>query len=217
MRILLLTLSLFTALSLSAQFGGYGAYNLNEIRYDANTLGEPTDFQLDNGYEVGLHYWFRLPKQRVEFYPTVYAATAAANITGARQWEYGFQLRTNLYLFDFAEDCDCPTFGKQGPALEKGFFLQLAPGYALYRPDGGRIGLLEKSSGFTFGGGVGLDIGVTNLLTVTPFAGVRYGTGGIVDFETTDVNGQVTDGLRGRLTTVHLGLSATFRLDHKRY
>ncbi|MBB4078209.1 hypothetical protein GGR28_000810 [Lewinella aquimaris] len=195
-----------------AQVGLTGFHNFN----DANTTigDQSSDLGYENGQDLALNYWFRLPKKRVEFLPTVYGSTTRGEV----KWsEFGFQFRTNVYPFDFGTDCDCPTFGKQGPQLQKGLFLQLSPGVAYHRlgEDGNREALDKVA--FTLGGGIGIDFGVSNLLTLTPILAVRHT---LTDFA--DVNAANDDqtGLvesRARLTTLQLGLQATFRFDKKRY
>ena len=179
--------------------------------------GSSVDVPYDNGYEVALNYWFRLPTKRVEFLPTVYYSTAS----GELDWtQYGVQFKTNIYPFDFGTDCDCPTFGKQGPQLQKGLFLQLAPGVARHQYELPAPGLTisESSVGFTMAGALGLDIGVSNLLTLTPSAGIRYADLGVNPYEYSDNTGMDRGADRSsHLLTTQLGLQLTFRLDKKRY
>lgn len=219
MRFLLLLTLLAGATTLSAQFGVSGYYNMNSNtdRAFADLTAGFDPFEVENGYEAAVHYWFRLKNKRVEFLPTAYFAFAETPATDSDFNEIGFQFKTNVYVFDFGGDCDCPTFGKQGPALEKGFFLQLSPGVARYTfgPDASIN--TESRTSFTLGGGIGLDIGVSNLLTITPFAGVRYGLNSNSEVQFTDVNGQPTGVGQANLLTTQLGLTVTFRLDKKRY
>jgi len=92
-------------------------------------------------------------------------------------------INNHIYFLDLEGDCDCPTFKKQGPALSKGFFINLAPGFAYNKfkydysgpffpvdPDP-QIETLESSSAnFKISIGAGLDIGINELITITPFA-----------------------------------------------
>lgn len=218
MKQVLLTLCFFLPVLLSAQFGVTGAYSINQLTESGG--GElPADFgfSVDNGYEAQLHYWFRLPKRRIEFQPTLYFSSADANgfVPVNRFREIGFQFETNVYIFDLAEDCDCPTFGKQGPQIQKGFFLQLSPGIAsrgLTYPDGET----DQSITFVYGAGLGLDIGITNLLTVTPIATFRTGQGPFGDRVITTEDGSTFETDTG-LTAFQLGVQVAFRLDYKRY
>ncbi|MEL7161920.1 MAG: hypothetical protein AAFN92_14255, partial [Bacteroidota bacterium] len=121
-----------------------------------------------------------------------------------------------FYLFDFGTDCDCPTFGKQGPNLQKGFFVQLAPGYAFYdfdtaaHPD-------RPQNGFTAAAALGIDFGLNNLLTVTPTIGFRYGLNQFASVPLDGIDGTSTVLVEPSLLTYQIGLQATFRLDKRRY
>ncbi|MBC6995065.1 autotransporter domain-containing protein [Neolewinella lacunae] len=214
----LLTLCLACLLSsaLPAQFGLMPALNWHETSQDLSTEFEPGIFELQPGYEIAAHYWFRLPEKRVEFQPSLYYAQANTVRTGGNYREFGLQYKVNIYPFDFGTDCNCPTFGKQGPQLQKGFFVQVAPGYSYHR-----LNLSESinttAHGFTLGGGMGMDIGLSNLLTLTPIAGLRYHFSDFLgDFVQTDGTGMEST-IDARLLTFQLGLQLTFRLDERRY
>lgn len=216
MRYLILSLLVATVSSLSAQFGVQTNVNFNNVRAEFPGAEELSPYNFKTGYEVALHYWFRLPKRRIEFQPTVFYALAnTEEVSGFS--EYGVQLKSNIYLFDLAEECDCPTFGKQGPQLQKGFFLQLAPGYSRYAMSLSTA-TDESFGGFNLGVALGLDFGISNFLTLTPIAGMRYGFSNIgPELEVTDVNGQPLGIYDPKLSTLQVGLQATFRLDKRRY
>ncbi|NJC24769.1 hypothetical protein [Neolewinella antarctica] len=225
-RTLLLSLfAAFLSLPLTAQFGVTTTYNINNINGEALVDGLPYDvFPIDNGYEIQAHYWFRLPNKRIEFQPTVFYAGASIDAFNAGPavtfQDFGFQFEVNVYPFDFGGDCGCPTFGKQGPKLEKGFFVQLFPGIARrsVRSNGGIAADLAETA-FVYGGGIGLDIGVSNLLTLTPIATVRRGRSPYASLKSTDGTGNpVTLGNdNDQLMSYQLGIQATFRFDKKRY
>lgn len=199
----------------SAQLAVKASANFPQTRWSGVEGPAEDSFDWEVGNEFALGYWFRLKNKRIEFIPTVYYAGTSAGELDLQ--ELGAAFNVNIYPFDFGGDCDCPTFGKQGPKLEKGFFIQLTPGYARYQLES-PVADFESSGGFTFGAGVGLDIGVTNFLTISPIASVRLGTGSFAgDFGITDVNGQPIGTASPKLTTIQLGLRALFRFDHKRY
>ncbi|WP_238750583.1 hypothetical protein [Neolewinella maritima] len=213
MRQLFVSLLVVCSCSLMAQFGATAYYNFNDARlldWPGADLG--TDrLRYDNSVEAALHYWFRLPKRRIEFQPTVYYARQLSGSTPASN-ELGAQFKTNIYLFDLSTDCNCPTFGKQGPQLQKGFFMQLSPGISSHQ-----FTDQDRHTAFTVGGGIGVDIGISNLLTLTPIAAVRHTLGGIPTFEQTTTDGIMVTGGDQSLTSFQLGIQATFRLDKRHY
>ncbi|MGB3798468.1 MAG: hypothetical protein WA952_01565 [Lewinella sp.] len=213
MRQTLFLCCLFLTTVVCGQVGVTGFYNFNDARAvgDGVDPNAENDLMYGNGPEIALNYWFRLPKNRIEFQPTVYYTQAGD--TGWR--EAGFQFKTNIYVFDLGTDCDCPTFGKQGPQLEKGFYLQLSPGVSRHWADLP----IENGSGrtaFTLGAGVGIDFGISNLITLTPIAAIRHTVTDFTGLTFTDLDGEALD-VRGKLTAFQLGLQATFRFDKKRY
>ena len=86
----------------------------------------------------------------------------------------GFDFNTNLYLLDFASDCDCPTWSKDGSILDAGFFVQISPGVA-YGDFSAQSTVGEEQNtsdddhtAFKFGLGIGLDVGLNDIVTITP-------------------------------------------------
>lgn len=133
----------------------------------------------DKGWSAGLDFWFRLKNQRVEFLPELNYTQLSNSDLALIESEtriYSFFFNTNLYLWDFNGDCDCPTFSKQGPTLAKGLFIQVSPGVSYW--DGNYRDALaqvnDESFSFSIGGGVGFDIGLTDLVTFTPILQARY-------------------------------------------
>ncbi len=216
----LLFLSLFAS-GLSAQIGVATYYNVNTLRNAAINEAFTGDY-LNNGPEIAVNYWLRLPNKRVEFLPTLFYNQADIRSERATNYQFGVQLKTNIYPFDFGGDCDCPTFGKQGPQLQKGFFVQIAPGYTINRMNydeeltiaGERVSSFSNSF-LTLAGSVGIDIGLSNFLTVTPTVGYRVGFGGVdeIDFSSSGV----IDSEPLYPATLQLGLHLGFRLDADKY
>ncbi|MEO1713184.1 MAG: hypothetical protein AAFU60_07610, partial [Bacteroidota bacterium] len=87
-----------------------------------------------------------------------------------------FQANINIYPFDFLGDCDCPTFSKSEPIFQRGFFVQLAPGinYQTMRFTTTGYEFEHAAWNYSLAGGVGLDLGVSDLLTLTPYAKFWY-------------------------------------------
>ena len=128
------------------------------------------------GISVGLDYWFRLEKKRIEFFPTLSYEKYQQNF-GLSKDEINtlnFYFNTNIYFFDFEGDCNCPTFSKGGKVFEKGFFIQVSPGVSYFTTKFATAtdDTTDKNLNFGLGIGAGLDIGISDFFTVTPL--VRY-------------------------------------------
>ena len=175
---------LFLGLSLFAQLGITGRYQFPQTS-NWKLLTEPGDFNetelIGNGFSLGVDYWFRLKNARVEFLPELNFSLfqqVTANESRLNAHWLSLYFNTNLYLFDLKGDCNCPTFSKQGTLFQKGFFVQVSPGLSLMNhsirlPEDGDK-LRTTMFAFSIGGGVGFDIGVSDLITVTPMGSVRY-------------------------------------------
>lgn len=179
---LLITLLMISSQLVSAQIGIKGTFNFNDapdwILVDEFNNNQETTL-INNGFSFGVDYWFRLPDQRVEFLPELNFYRSETIINSKRTIEarfYSFFLNTNLYFLDFLSDCDCPTFSKQGDALDNGLFIQVTPGMSIIQQE---INLDEdiyssESYAFSIGAALGLDLGISDFFTITPMMGVRY-------------------------------------------
>ncbi len=173
--ILPIALLLWCCSQAAAQAGVQASWNSLQAPTWSDLLQEryATDPLPATGWHLGLDYWFRLKNRRLEFTPELgFSRLAFQAEEGAFSLQaLGFQLHTNLYFLDFDNDCSCPTFSKQGSFLEKGLFLQLSPGWMRWQLKAPtETGETTESSGaFVLGVGVGLDVGVHDLLTLTPF------------------------------------------------
>lgn len=173
----------FVSVQMMGQYGVRAKYNLNTF----NGFDEYVDSKVNGAQEklfantigFGVDYWFRLKKYRIEFLPEIHMGLKSTTLIGSStlpsssSFSYiGFNFNTQLYLFDLEGDCDCPTFSKQGPSLNKGLFLNVSPGVLynsreLITP----IASAPWSSShinFKIGIGVGYDIGISDLFTITP-------------------------------------------------
>ncbi len=122
----------------------------------------------------GLAYWFRLKKIRLEFHPEVYyQKDIQASVIS---WSaFGFSAHTQVYPFDFGNDCQCPTFSKQGQYLKKGFYLFITPGIRQLKYDqAGLEASGESDLGYVAGAGMGFDFGLGNVVTISPMIGYNY-------------------------------------------
>ena len=131
-------------------------------------------------------------------------------------------MNTNIYFLDLLGDCNCPTFSKQGPTINKGIFLQLSPGLTYWNQSYTSQSGDNEASNITFSiaAGLGVDIGITDLITLTPFGGLRY----YPEIEWTDLS-VITDEYfllevkaeKSSLMQAYTGIRIGIRLDHENY
>ncbi|HHM21139.1 MAG TPA: hypothetical protein ENJ20_03855 [Bacteroidetes bacterium] len=177
-NLFLFTVCYFLSVSLCAQTGIRFSYSNFTATEWTDLINEATGkrYASPTGYYIGVDYWLRLKQKRIEFFPEAGYGLVKADLdqTGLEIRSFGFHLNTNVYPFDFAGDCDCPTWSKEGGILKKGFFFQLSPG--VVRSDIKVNDPIVVQNGnatyFHLGFGAGLDIGLSDFLTITPL--VKY-------------------------------------------
>ncbi len=209
----------------NGQFGLRLKYNSNNFSDWENALEErfDTDGKLYSpGYEVGLDYWFKLKKRRIEFMPEISYALATtkynnAALTETKFTSYNFNFHTQIYALDLEADCDCPTFSKQGPSINKGLFFHFTPGVSFFNTSTTFSPAIDpafkNANGVAFkaGIGMGMDIGVSDLLTITPIISYYFNMG--MNWENLALNGSdVSSNPRQLQFTLRLG----FRPDYGR-
>ena len=72
-------------------------------------------------------------------------------------------------------DCDCPTFSREAGLLEKGLFAEFITGASFFQAEMGEENtIISEDSGTAFkvGFGLGVEIGINDYVTISPF--VRY-------------------------------------------
>ncbi|MBK6949864.1 MAG: hypothetical protein IPH94_19770 [Saprospiraceae bacterium] len=166
---------------LHAQLGLHGGIRFSDAP-EWNILDQSNNRVTElpgTGWSAGIDYAFRLPNTRIEFLPELNFAAFQADVIdlgGLDARFYSGFLNVNVYILDLKGDCDCPTWSKSGNTLTKGLFLQLSPGFSLLHGNIQTTEILYKgrSTNLSLALGAGLDLGVSERLTVTPYAGVRY-------------------------------------------
>lgn len=181
--ILLAIIAIFT-FQLSGQVAINTSFHTNRISDKDPQLSQDNLFDaFTMGAGVGVDYWFRLKNHRLEFTPELSYQreldTRSEKLPALQASSFQFKFNTNIYPLDFLNDCECPTFDKDGEFLKKGFFISLHPGidYGNLRTRGEDITTPINDEHFWFiaGAGVGFDFGVSKLLTITPyFRWLRY-------------------------------------------
>lgn len=144
---------------------------------------------------VSLHYQTRLSKVRLEFLPGINYSHYWSDPNRGRM--VGLTLPVVAYPLDFVNDCDCPTFSKKGEWLKKGLFIQIIPAWH-YSPDQE----LKPTSFFSAGIGGGIDWGISDFLTLSPYAGYEFQHKPQSDFSS--------------FHTIHAGIQILFRSEFRR-
>ena len=190
MRYVIIFLLLLTADSLSAQFGVRLRAQYNDFNdWNQVTRNVPNSPGIDlfqYSYELGIDYWFRLKNVRVEFYPELSAlissSSYSSNLDTGLPQSYklksaGLGINTHIYFLDMANDCQCPTFSKQNPFFKRGLFLLVGVKEYIQKKQTNYATALHNHTDLTtqITLGLGLDIGINDLFTITPFfAGAYY-------------------------------------------
>jgi hypothetical protein len=179
-------IALLLTLTLSTQLGaqlGLSVSRLHPSATDWNNsfpTGNNPEIQAwwqQTGYHVGLDYWFRLKEVRIEFYPELGYSRYATERPAYQGGMALLQWHTNIYPMDFWDDCDCPTFSKQDPWFQRGFFFQVSPGIgALHHQfnEGNQPESIQWNLIYSLAAGAGLDIGISDRLTLSPYARWNY-------------------------------------------
>ena len=210
--------SLFLLIALPCFVYGQVGVNAKYLFGKSDILSD--GFWNQDGPHVSVEYNFRLKEKRLEFRPGVgYRATGKGNTRDGHISGIDLDLGTAIYPFDFGGDCDCPTFSKDGNLVKKGFFLEAIPGAsyqtltrtALESGDPSRLPIRSKNMVFKLGGAVGLDIGVSDMLTITPLFTMTW-------LSASEWEGLNEDGSEGKLDDQRYfgpGLRVTYNSDDK--
>ena len=180
----ILTPIILLANQLIGQIAVNTSFHTNRISDKVVELGSDNLYDAFNiGAGIGVDYWFRLKNHRLEFTPELSYQreidTRTEKTPELQSSSLQFKMNTNVYPLDFLNDCECPTFDKDGAFLKKGFFISVHPGidYGSVNNQGENImtPIDDQHTWFILGAGVGFDFGISKLLTITPyFRWLRY-------------------------------------------
>jgi len=177
---------LIAGMLIFASFSALGQFGLS-VKYQSVVSSEFSDLLENMGATYSDHlvggsifYWFRLKNRRMEFLPEIgYVRTInnSNEVYVAHLQKILVSFNTNIYLFDFEGDCNCPTFSKQGGYYQKGFFVEITPGmdiqfFKMDPIDG--VDFSDTALTFRIGLGVGFDFGVSDMVTITPTVGMNW-------------------------------------------
>ncbi len=137
-------------------------------------------------YGLGVDYWFRLNNVRIEFFPGLHFSNTyrgKVNVAPEHFTEWNWQRysalwNTHFYLLDMQDDCSCPSFSKQGNFIEQAFFVSIGLGAQHFRgtvkhAESGNDGKWAQTAPF-LALGAGLDFGLSDFITVTPYFQWHY-------------------------------------------
>ena len=182
-------IALFFVVEANAQFGIRLSTQQNDYS-NWNTIVSSAVSPANNNifgssYEIGVDYWFRLKNVRLEFYPEVglgYSQSSNSN-SGSEAFPSSYKLKkvfgginAHLYFLDLKNDCMCPTFSKQNDFIKKGLFLILSSKAHFQNKETlYPIDIIKNNDlAIEVAAGLGLDIGISDLITVSPFGMVSY-------------------------------------------
>jgi len=202
--------------------GIYGQFGL-QVKYffgQSETLDSVNLSQ--DGFQASIEYSFRLKQKRIEFHPGLGYRTAFQLETYDGYFSaLDLDLNIAIYPFDFAGDCDCPTWSKEGTLIKKGFFLEVSPGISYQTIHRDKfISFADplpepiKSSDFVLkiGAAVGLDIGISEQFTLTPMFSVTM----LSDNEWSGLHRSGSTGNLDDYTYLGAGLRFAYKPDPKR-
>jgi len=161
--------------------------------------------------------------KRIEFYPEFSYSSSLGSPSG-ENFEVTFNtlsvmFNSDFYLFDLINDCDCPTFSKEGSVFTRGFFLEATLGmeFEALKLKSADEQLYKGDSGaFRAGIGMGVDFGLSDMITLTPFGFVHYKTTSNWEGLNQVLGNQETDSPGGSNWYTGAGIRIIFRPDYKR-
>ncbi len=117
-----------------------------------------------------------------ENYRIQFHLNAGTNNTTTTFENQQFKLRKNdiglsgkIFFLSLEADCDCPTFSREAGLLEKGLFAEFITGASFFQAEmAEQSTIVSEDDGIAFkiGFGLGVEIGITDYVTISPY--VRY-------------------------------------------
>lgn len=172
-----------------AQYGVSASYFYsNNPLWDAsvNEIANTNADIVHSGLGVSLDYQFRMSDVRVELLPELRWNRVHTHIeqvdnplasNDVQHQLLAVHTNVHIYMFDLQGDCDCPTWSREGPTLKKGLFLRLSPGLTYQTASkNGQQEIINATEQWRagLGAGLGFDIGLSDVVTVTPSVEHRW-------------------------------------------
>ena len=196
------------------QVSGQVSVRLQYTPMDYNDITDVlSESSIAQGIELGVGYWFRLKEKRLEFHPQLIYTTQDVDVS---LQSYGAELTTTVYPLDWHGDCNCPTFSKEDGLVKQGWHIGVIMGGMYQEFETTLLDIVPPGEyqfdrfAFRLGIMTGLDIGISNLLTITPQVRLLYWSGN-------DWSGNQFDLLASSTFLVHPGIQCLLRFDKKNY
>jgi hypothetical protein len=229
-------LSLIFVLCIICSFTISGQFTLS-TRYEFNDTGNweeaiktnhsTTDRFINNSYSIHVGYWIKMLKEyRWEMIPELGMGKGSSEVfnnTIIQNFKYDWSrfdltLNNHIYLLNMESDCNCPTFSKDGNALAKGVFINIAPGIAYNSLKDTNLseGIENKESsmGVFVKMGFGFDIGIGDLFTISPI--FNYTLRPASKWTSLDPGSASPKEVSANVSQREIGLRAIFRFDYVR-
>ena len=223
--------------SMTAQLGIRTKYLSNDIDDNQAKILNPflrnNQNPLSNGFGIGVDYSINLKNSKIIFLPEIginYSSSSSTDdFLNGLELNYTyiyFIMNTRIYPLDLNGNRDCPTFSNQNSLIKKGFHFEFSPGLGYYQTYTGYWSYSTEpgfetevsSISYKIGLGMGLDFGINNLITMTPYVVYNY------HFERNYLMGLlsrfqniVTDQGGNDMSQLELGLRFAIRFDAKNY
>ncbi|MFN8281225.1 MAG: hypothetical protein U0V49_13180 [Saprospiraceae bacterium] len=174
--IILILVLIFCSNWMNAQVGYQLDFSRHAYQLNGSSSNSPNESLHSLGGEIGIQYWWRLKNRRVEFTPGFHIATDIGRKNSFQNYnltniQAALLVPVQIYPLSFKDDCNCPTFKKQGTFFKKGLHFIVQPGLSVNRRNIAHDSIATSDVTITvvLGIGAGLDIGLNRSLTLTPF------------------------------------------------
>lgn len=161
-----------------APFGIMAQISLQGGWWQPTSLGasdQAPEVVMQGAWNVMVGYAWRNRNMRLELQPSAGVIFSQAE-HGTESDLFGTgvlgAVDARIYPMDLYGDCMCPTFNRNGDLFKKGFFWEAGLGYASLNQDLGAENY--RTDLFLARAGLGLDIGLTRRLTLTPGARLQF-------------------------------------------
>lgn len=163
----------------NAQLSFGVSYPLNQSTYVLETQRDYISLKPKFSVEYAFLPW----KKRIQiapflqYMPYTYETSKISPEIKLNIHQLGLGVVADIYPLDINGDCMCPTWNQSGKLIEKGFFIRVGGG-VIYQKipefitnDGNTFKSMFQAQGIV---GLGLDLGLSKLLTITPLVTLSY-------------------------------------------